>query len=419
MAKGLFTVFSDTAAVAQPTSAATSKRRGLASSGKGLSASSKALGGLTNGGGKENVDPWGVPVLLTGKQVLGKGKMTASINKAHLPSSTSTGATTKPVYRPAAGPTANTICTGTLRTRVLPELAPLSPCAPSTYDIALPPADHSSPAFSLLSLESTSTPNSAKDSGYAQSVGSARSCSDVEGGCSADFDGEEVQMAEWRREEDYTVVLESVGDKKARALTESPLAEVRPFCYSSPAPHLCSALTRIRTTRTGHSSIYLKTARRLPSAQLAVASLLFRSSRTVPQPQPTKDGPHALLTEQDARRGESASRQALRSVLDHSDDEEGSTSAVGCRPAELGTSFLSESCSLSPLRGISAKADKSLARPRSRSDAETHASPRYDYCTPPISAFDFHPAHHFSDFTRICFSPSSLARPAQLAPKVP
>ena len=198
MAKGLFSVYSDVPSTSATTTAAP-KRRGLSSSSGLTSSSSLAYN-------KENVNPFGLHAAAHGKPGLAVKAKSKSINKPSSASLPACASFTKATYNPpalksivASTASANQICTGTLRTRVLP-----SPIRPSTP---------SSPAFSSLSL---GTPRSATDSGYARSVSPDSLAEDA-------ADEEDCEIAEMER---YELERETAGDRRARALTESPLAEV-------------------------------------------------------------------------------------------------------------------------------------------------------------------------------------------------
>lgn len=179
------------------------------------------------------------PLGKTGKKVglSGKGK------KVHSESGDCTGPSSKGksvmgerVSKRVSKPTvasANGICTGSLRTRELPPLPPLesdSVCEPpiqlssTSTPVAPPIAEISradSPPPSTAALRTIESPASNVDSGYGKiSDGDL----ELEGGIDLDDESDmslEVDTAELNR--------------RARALTESPLAEVGvllllPFC---------------------------------------------------------------------------------------------------------------------------------------------------------------------------------------------
>lgn len=242
MPKGLFTVFHDSDLSPPPASRSTTakpKVRRKPGLGGGLG------GGLEGTGrvGKENYDPFAPG---TGSAKSGKGCGVSKGEKQHasllppkvvaprLASSNRPSATTD------VSISANGVCTGTLRTRVMPDLPPLprsfrshhnpypsiprsKPTSPSTEEV-----DESALMGMLYPnrFESFGTPSSAKDSGYALSEASR---SELE------VDGQE--MGEMRMGFD-----EVDSDTLARNLTESPLAEVRPSF--SPSTHALTTLHR-------------------------------------------------------------------------------------------------------------------------------------------------------------------------------
>lgn len=183
--------------------------------------------------GKENFDPFAKSALvnLAGKKSL-KGE------KGEAKATVAMGDKTRGVT--TTGSSNNGICTGTLYTRTLPTPPPLpkhyqlqtlpirprttrarrdvddlpSSFAPSLASIVLPP----SPA-THVSLVDTTSPSSAKDSGYAHSE------SDPESDMEIVSESDEPSENEGEALDDATVTIVDT-DRLARALTESPLAEV-------------------------------------------------------------------------------------------------------------------------------------------------------------------------------------------------
>ncbi|ORY92798.1 hypothetical protein BCR35DRAFT_349119 [Leucosporidium creatinivorum] len=260
MAKGLFTVFHDNTAPPPPTTTTTKPRRTAstqttnnkpsssfaifndsASSKAGLAPSNKVLG-------KENIDPFHPSSLAGNKAGLGKKVLTSKLAPPR-PSSSSSAAVSKPIYHANSNP----ICTGLLRTRVLPLPDDPAP-APIPVHTSAPTLPPPSPAYSITSTSSLhsvdalgeGTPNSARDSGYAKSISSSPSVhSDSGSDCDEGTEGWASRREEW--EEEKTVRIGEVGEKRksrrktkqglegisdlqanrlARGLTESPLAEV-------------------------------------------------------------------------------------------------------------------------------------------------------------------------------------------------
>lgn len=235
MARGLFAVYQDAApAAVRPTTSSLSAkpRRKALGDGKLKPAADDKWKG------KENFDPFGKTELGAGSGLgCGKAKCKQGEKSFLAPPS-------KPLPSKAASSSStNGICTGNLRTRVIPAWNDLPLLPPSsgpssrrqTTERADPPhllsaASSSSfvaPQVTDLNARSASpaqsfqesllgTPNSAKDSGYARSVGSESEL-EVESG----DDGEDKTIK-------LPCLLLSEADKRVRALTESPLAEVRP-----------------------------------------------------------------------------------------------------------------------------------------------------------------------------------------------
>lgn len=199
---------------------------------------------------------------------LGKPHKVALGSKSLASAPSSCAAPPGKTKQPFVQPSDNGVCTGTLRTRVAPTFdeSPAAPAlAPShkatkqpqpsrstlsaSSSFAIPPAStHSAPAAiveilpspvasmrSRLSVEDS--PSSARDSGYAHSSGAVSE----DEGCGSE-DDVKVQQVAWRNEDERTVKLGAVprrrggerksaeegSDRRARALTESPLAEVSP-----------------------------------------------------------------------------------------------------------------------------------------------------------------------------------------------
>lgn len=254
MPKGLFTVFHDNQP-AHPRRAPSASAASAPTNNKPFAIWSDAppsklpLG--SHALGKENLDPSHRSKPL-GKAALG-GNKPALVSKLAPP-------TTRPSSslvnaKATAAATGNGVCTGLLRTRVLPAFddppttAPIP--APSNRNGPVPP----SPAYSVASTSSLhsealggsmGTPNSARDSGY------ARSPSSSPGSASEGEDGREAEgwaRRRARKEEEKTVQIHEIGstrrrrstrkqeisdkeaDRRARDLTESPLAEVRLSCH--------------------------------------------------------------------------------------------------------------------------------------------------------------------------------------------
>ncbi|GAA5928348.1 uncharacterized protein JCM15063_003856 [Sporobolomyces koalae] len=121
--------------------------------------------------------------------------------------------TERPATKPTTLSTTNGICTGTLRTRVLPPLPPLEPeSVPENPCVAPVSRSRARKEGSTLPLDRCpDSPASAVDSGYGK-------FSDLEGGL--DFDDESDMSL------DVAVVDVGEANRRARALTESPLAEI-------------------------------------------------------------------------------------------------------------------------------------------------------------------------------------------------
>ncbi|GAA5981816.1 hypothetical protein JCM10908_004619 [Rhodotorula pacifica] len=259
MARGLFAVYRDDTAAAAP-SQACSTARGASTNKLAVRRQDGSFARDIAGRGlglreKENIDPFAPgPV---GKSALGKGNGLSKLAKSSdgLPSCAPTLRKGLSASSNAAKPTtsaravttasANGICTGTLRTRVLPDLPPLpveapivepssartAPAAangikPSVVEVRLPPSSAESSPRSSCDRSYTS----ATDSGYAQSprgpsISSAdASRSEIESSIAVAFADEADSSDMSLVGEEQMDVTDS--DRRARALTESPLAEV-------------------------------------------------------------------------------------------------------------------------------------------------------------------------------------------------
>ena len=261
MAKGLFAVYRDDQAVAGPSTAlgrpvAPSANKASARRKDGASAGSSSGGGLrvSRLGEKENVDPLGSSMRGLGAAKLGKKPSALGAKKADSCAATAAPAcgprASAPAVHRAKGAARNAVCTGTLRTRVLPDLPPLEPDEPVVAALApaprpAAPAPHvadiildgndgndalSSPRTSCdaRSALSASTGSSARDSGYAHSVDGRACDTSLDMAIAAAFADEEERQAGRH-------VDEREADRRARALTESPLAEVRRLLLSCPS----------------------------------------------------------------------------------------------------------------------------------------------------------------------------------------
>ncbi|GAA5860092.1 hypothetical protein JCM1840_001880 [Sporobolomyces johnsonii] len=243
MAGGLFAVYRDTPAVQSaphasrhPTSSSASSTNKATSRRKDGSASSRDHGAFTRGlQEKENVDPFAIG----GARGAGltKGKKAPMVAKAVEGGKLAKG---EKAYKPVQSRlqmSTNGICTGTLRTRVLPS-PPRTPAAgdddqiPSVDLNTLAPAyklpsvveisRSASPVPSLAPTSCTDSPASAVDSGYARS--SRANDTDLELDDGLVFEDESDVSAEMG---DATAMVDSrEADRRARALTESPLAEI-------------------------------------------------------------------------------------------------------------------------------------------------------------------------------------------------
>ena len=238
MAGGLFAVYRDTTAL--PPSQSTSRRRGNSiNSGanirkkEGLNVFRDTTACSNTQLEKENLDPSNKG----GKKALssGKGKKSGMSGKSDCGNAVKSVAmgdrAVKQVQQSITRPSTNGVCTGTLRTRTLPPLPPLetedspislppsaAPLPPSISEISRPESPNRRTNSELRSIES---PASNVDSGYGK-------LSDLDRG----FDDESDMSLEV---EDVEEIYKGEGNRRARALTESPLAEVSPFSLSLPA----------------------------------------------------------------------------------------------------------------------------------------------------------------------------------------
>ncbi|GAA5857510.1 hypothetical protein JCM8547_009310 [Rhodosporidiobolus lusitaniae] len=234
----LFTVYRDDTAPLSLASSSTS--RSSAAHNKPSSSSRRLAGDSSSRGGlrlqaKENVDPFKV---CSDKAVLGKGKKPAmggkSLDEAkrRTLASKAVHPTTKAAQR--ARPSANGVCTGALRTRVIPDALFLdassssSSSCPSSAPQSAPSTSSSADAPQLVEIYPSSTlsspsrsPTSATDSGYARSTSGKASDEDVE----LEREGQ-VFADESDAESRRSSMEDREANRRARALTESPLAEI-------------------------------------------------------------------------------------------------------------------------------------------------------------------------------------------------
>lgn len=260
MAGGLFAVYRDTTAL--PPSHSSSRRTGTSiNSGANI----KKKDGLSvfrdntpSGNGqleKENL----APLNKGGKKVLsgGKGKKPVMSGKSDCGDSGGGNAVkpvamgdrmVKKVQQPTTRP-CNGVCTGTLRTRTLPPLPPLeseevqiplaptAPLPPPVTEISRP----RSPAPRNDLPRSAESPASNVDSGYGR-------VSELDRGFDDESDMSlEVESVEGNDERE--------GNRRARALTESPLAEVK-FTHFFPC-----------TTRTNSFHLSIRSLKPLPVSE--------------------------------------------------------------------------------------------------------------------------------------------------------
>ncbi|KPV75419.1 uncharacterized protein RHOBADRAFT_43924 [Rhodotorula graminis WP1] len=333
MAKGLFAVYRDDQAVpgpsaalvrplAHPANKATSRRRK-----DGASARLDGASGLRvpRFGEKENVDPLGPGVRGLGAGKLAK-KPSALVAKrvdscAPAAAVTACGGVRAPSRdeQRVKGAATNAVCTGTLRTRVLPDLPPLEPvepaaplapapppaqAAPHVADIVLAADDKAnasaSPRTSLdaRSALSASTGSSARDSGYAHSVDSRACDTSLDMDIAAAFADEEEQEA-------VRQVDGREADRRARALTESPLAEITQaftglggfsaanMASPTPRPHAARPAppTRTRSSPSKASSTSALPTRMAPYAYSTTATT--KRARPKPTTSAAGDKPRA------------------------------------------------------------------------------------------------------------------------------
>ncbi|GAA6027330.1 hypothetical protein JCM8097_002599 [Rhodosporidiobolus ruineniae] len=225
MAKGLFAVYrDDTAAPLPPPVAAsrsssginkpsTRRRDGLAS----LDSAGRGLG-LRH---KENVDPFARFGTDKTQGVMGKKALgaKAAVNSC---GSKGKGVDGQAFVKPIPKPSANGVCTGSLRTRVIPD-DPLFSSSAGDFD--LPPSSSSSSSSTepqvvdIYPSSTASSPRSAVDSGYAGSAKASDSDLDLERAVGL--------FADESSDGEASVELdEGEANRRARALTESPLAEI-------------------------------------------------------------------------------------------------------------------------------------------------------------------------------------------------
>ncbi|GAA5822691.1 hypothetical protein JCM3770_003370 [Rhodotorula araucariae] len=238
MAKGLFAVYRDAAPSSLPSGsqcrAPTCAPNKARAHRKDTAPSTRHEGGLRARtlGEKENVDPAAARV--GGKDALaGKARKPAlGAKRADAEGCGGKGARAS-LPRGLGGQGAtNGVCTGTLRTRVLPDLPPLEPEAdvervvpappPATIDVHLDAENRSPRTSGNASFLSAST-GSASDSGYARS--SSAHARDTE----LDFDMAAAFADEGNAERSHELqraMTDREADRRARALTESPLAEI-------------------------------------------------------------------------------------------------------------------------------------------------------------------------------------------------
>ncbi|BGP55310.1 hypothetical protein JCM8202_000611 [Rhodotorula sphaerocarpa] len=262
MARGLFAVYRDdtagpsaAAASGAATCAAGSTNRGSLPPSRRHDGSTARLAGSRGLGlrEKENLDPFAVRPVRMGKgELLGKGKLAAGAGKGGkveggvarpAPSRRGLGASAQVSNRGEASvsrPSENGICTGSLRTRVLPDLPPLpaptpeptsSSSRPTTVRLGCPDGAGSAESSPRTSCDTSF--GSATDSGYAQSprrrLRPGASPAEEEHGSEVPEAG---NAFEDETDSDMSMVDSEVSggvksaDRRARALTESPLAEV-------------------------------------------------------------------------------------------------------------------------------------------------------------------------------------------------
>ncbi|BGP39823.1 hypothetical protein JCM10449v2_003775 [Rhodotorula kratochvilovae] len=241
MAKGLFAVYRDAGA---PAPSSSSVGRALAAPpNKALARRKDAHSARGEGtralGEKENVDPL-LPLLGRpgGKDALAavRGKKPA-LGAKRVDAEGGKGVRALPPRTVGGKVHANAVCTGTLRTRVLPDLPPLEadadvervvpavpPAPPRTADVRLDGDNNErSPRTSGDGSFLSASTGSASDSGYARSSSARASDAELDLDIAAAFADEDNgdRSAELER-----AVDDREADRRARALTESPLAEI-------------------------------------------------------------------------------------------------------------------------------------------------------------------------------------------------
>lgn len=277
MARGLFAVYRDdtagpsaAAASGAATCAAGSTNRGSLPPSRRHDGSTARLAGSRGLGlrEKENLDPFAVRPVRMGKGELGKGKLAAGAGKGGkveggvarpAPSRRGLGASAQVLNRGEASvsrPSENGICTGSLRTRVLPDLPPLpaptpeptsSSSRPTTVRLGCPDGAGSAESSPRTSCDTSF--GSATDSGYAQSprrrLRPGASPAEEEHGSEVPEAG---NAFEDETDSDMSMVDSEVSggvksaDRRARALTESPLAEVSSVPVTLSLRRRCSYL---------------------------------------------------------------------------------------------------------------------------------------------------------------------------------
>ncbi|KWU46298.1 hypothetical protein RHOSPDRAFT_32300 [Rhodotorula sp. JG-1b] len=273
MAKGLFAVYRDDAAgLAPPPAPSTS--RGASTNKLAAAPQRRQFDGLGQRE-KENMDPLSMirkgALLGKGKAGLGKSAKSGDGGSTCAPPQVRRGLAAasqvqKTTKTTTTATSTNGICTGTLRTRVLPDLPPLpatnsTPAAatatatlsntrqpirrknPSVVEVRLPPppeSAESSPRSSSSSCDRSYA--SATDSGYAQSPGAPLLPVHQNDGEQVEFNTDDNKLEAARTEgmfademdsdmslasvEEEEVAVTFDANRRARALTESPLAEV-------------------------------------------------------------------------------------------------------------------------------------------------------------------------------------------------
>ncbi|BGP47928.1 hypothetical protein JCM10450v2_003794 [Rhodotorula kratochvilovae] len=239
MAKGLFAVYRDAGAPA-PSSSSVGRAPAAPPNMAPLARRKDALSTRALGE-KENVDPL-LPLLgrAAGKDALAaaRGKKPAlGAKRADAGECGAKGARALPPRTVGGKVHGNAVCTGTLRTRVLPDLPPPEadadvervvptalPAQPRTADVRLDRADHEgSPRTSGDGSFLSASTGSASDSGYARSSSARASDAELDIDIAAAFADEDDPERSLELER---TVNDHEADRRARALTESPLAEI-------------------------------------------------------------------------------------------------------------------------------------------------------------------------------------------------